>query len=274
MVFTHLKNNGVSSSKKNNAAEEDRLNNISGIAELLFEGLSSLERGMFGLDRDISTPVGKIDIMAVDMIGRFVIIEVGEGDVDGLIFKSIDHFDWALTNIKSLQERYKSYNTDPTLAPRIIILAPSYSEKFVKRAHYLNPTFIDIYEYQINENLGTKKIYFRPFSFINHKKWVISLRTKSVNDHLDYIENEFLKSMLKNFFIELQSIRSDTTLDTSLGYVRLKDKSDKTLLGIYILKNAFWINWIRDRWDGCFISSKEKFQAVKRDILEAIRKEA
>ncbi|MDP8217069.1 MAG: hypothetical protein P9L98_07170 [Candidatus Kaelpia imicola] len=274
MVFTHFKNNGISNSKKNNAIGEDGSKNISGITELLFEGLSSLERGMFGLDRDISTPAGKIDIMAVDMIGRFAIVEVGEGEVNDLIFKSIDHFDWALTNIKSLQERYKSYNIDPTLAPRIIILAPSYSEKFVKRAHYLNPTFIDIYEYQINESLGIKKIYFRPFSFINHKKWIVYLRTKSVDDHLKYVENEYLKSILKNFFIELQSIRSDATLDTSLGYIRLRDKNDNTLLGIYILKNSFWINWSRYRWDGYFISSREKFQTVKRDVLEAIRRKA
>ncbi len=273
MVVTNFKDNSISSSKKDIINGEDSLKNISGITELLFEGLSSLERGMIGLDRDISTPVGKIDIMAMDMIGRFSIVEIGEGEIDSLIFKAIDHFDWALTNIKSLQEKYKSYNIDPTLAPRIIILAPSYSEKFVKRAHYLNPTFIDIYEYQINENLGTKKIYFRPFSFINHKKWVVYLRTKSVDDHLKYIENESLKSMLKNFFIELQSIRSDATLDTSLGYIRLKDKNDGTLLGIYVLKSAFWINWSRDRWNGCFISNREKFQAVKRDVLEAIRKE-
>ena len=274
MVFTHFKNNDIGSSKKKHIEEEDRSRSISKITELLFEGLSSLERGMFGLDKDISTPSGKIDIMAMDMIGRFTIIEVGAGEVDDLIFKSIDHFDWALTNIKSLQEKYKSYNIDPTLAPRIIILAPSYSEKFVKRAHYLNPTFIDIYEYQINENSGTKKIYFRPFSFINHKKWVVYLRTKSVDDHLKYIENESLRIMLKNLFIELQSMRSDVILDTSLGYIRLKDKKDNTLLGVYILKNSFWVNWSKHRWNGCFISNKDKFQSVKREVLEAIKKEA
>jgi hypothetical protein len=273
MVFTNSKNNDINNSRKSNAGTGDSLKNISGITELLFEGLSSLERGMLGLERAIATPSGKIDIIAKDMIGRIVIVEVGEREVDDLIFKSIDHFDWALTNIKSLQEKYKSYNLDPTLAPRIIILAPSYSEKFVKRAHYLNPTFIDIYEYQINENLGTKRIYFRPFSFINHKKWVVYLRTKSVDDHLKYIENEALRVLLKNFFIELQSIRSDITLDTSLGYIRIRDKGDKTLLSIYILKNSFWINYSRNSWRGCFISNRDEFQSVKTKALEAISKE-
>ncbi|MDD5613481.1 MAG: hypothetical protein PHQ54_00215 [Candidatus Omnitrophica bacterium] len=277
MVFTHFKNNGLGNSDDFDPEKpKDKLKPFqdSEIIDLLYEGLDSLERGIQGVGKRIPTPVGMIDMLAVDMIGRFVIVEVGRVDADDLIFKSIDHFDWAFTNMKNLEEKYKSYNIDPTLAPRIVILSPSYSEKFVKRANYLNPTFIDIYEYQINEALGAKKIYFRPFSFINHKKWVVYLRTKSVDDHLKYIENSTLRETLKNFLVEFQSVRSDCTVDTSCGYLKFKDKNDGIVLSIYVLKNAFWVNWNILKWDGKFIVSKDDFQIHKSAILHAVRKEA
>ena len=277
MVFTYFKNNGVN--KSNVHIELNRNKNLSGldkeeeIVELLFEGLSNLERGMRSLSKNITTPAGKISIIAVDMIGRIVIVEVGRDDTEDLIFKSIDHFDWALTHMKDLEERYKFYNIDPTLAPRIIVLAPVYSEKFVKRATYLNPTFIDIYEYQIKESMGMRKVYFRPFSFINNKKWVIYLRTKSIEDHLNYLENDVLRDILKNLLVEVQSLRNDCIIDTSSGYVKVKDKSENIILGVYILKNSFWINWQNKRWNGHLISSKDDFNLLKPAMLRAVRKE-
>ncbi|MDP8234026.1 MAG: endonuclease NucS [Candidatus Saelkia tenebricola] len=277
MVFTHFKNNGASKSDinvnlKNNNDLLD-LDKEKEIVELLFEGLSSLERGMRSLSRNITTPVGKISIIAVDMVGRVVIVEIGKSDVEDLIFKAIDHFDWALTHMKDLEERYQFYNIDPTLAPRIVILAPNYSEKFIKRATYLNPTFIDIYEYQIKESMGTRKVYFRPFSFINHKKWIIYLRTKSIDDHLNYLENDVLREGLKSLLVEAQSLRNDCIIDTSLGYVKFKDKSENIILGIYMLKNSFWINWEEKRWGGHFIKNKDDFNVLKTTILRVIRKE-
>jgi len=275
MVFTHFKNNGVNKSDININLNNNPLNfdEEKEIVELLFEGLSSLERGMRSLSKNINTPAGKISIIAVDMVGRIVIVEIGRNDTEDLIFKSIDHFDWALTHMKDLEERYKFYNIDPTLAPRIVVLAPAYSEKFVKRATYLNPTFIDIYEYQIKESMGMRKVYFRPFSFINNKKWVIYLRTKSIEDHLNYLENDVLRDILKSLLVEVQSLRNDCIIDTSLGYVKFKDKSENIILGIYVLKNSFWINWGNKSWNGHLISSKDDFSSLKLAVLRAVRKE-
>ncbi len=277
MVFTHFKNNGVNKSGINinlNNSNSLHFDEEKEIVELLFEGLSSLERGMRSLSKNITTPAGKISIIAVDMVGRIVIVEIGRDDTEDLIFKSIDHFDWALNHMKDLEERYKFYNIDPTLAPRIVVLAPAYSEKFVKRATYLNPTFIDIYEYQIKESMGMRKVYFRPFSFINNKKWVIYLRTKSIEDHLNYLENDALRDTLKSLLVEVQSLRNDCTIDTSSGYVKFKDKSENIILGIYVLKNYFWINWEDKRWNGHLISSKDGFNSLKPAVLRAVRKEA
>ncbi len=275
MVFTHFKDNGMNKSDPglNIKDTNSQINNDEDIVFLLFEGITSLERGIQGLNKNVVTTEGKIDIIAVDMIGRIVLIEVGTQDTEDLLFKSIDHFDWALTNMKNLKEKYKFFNVDSTLAPRIIILAPSYSERFIKRASYLNPTFIDIYEYQIKESLGVKKVYFRPFSFLNHKKWVVYLRTKSLDDHLNYMEDEILREVLKNFLVEMQSLRNDYTLDTSRGYVRFKDRKEDSILSICVLKKSFWVNLGNKKWDGHLVRTKEALNSLKPFILQNIRKE-
>lgn len=276
MVFTNSKSNGVNKSdvKMKHQNDNNLLNKEDEVVDLLFDGLSNLERGIRGLDKNIVTSVGKIDILAIDMVGRAVIIEVGKSNLDDLLFKSIDHFDWALTNMKDIEGKYKLFNIDPTLAPRIIILASSYSDKFIKRASYLNPTFIDIYEYQIKEGPGVRKIYFRPFSFINHRKWIIDLKMKSLDDHLNYIEDDNLREALKSFLIEIQSVRNDLTIDTSRSYIRFKDKSDKSIIGIYVLKNSFWINLVSAKWNGNIIKTKENLYSLKPYILGTIRRES
>lgn len=272
MVFADFKNNGVNKSDSL-LGVNNREFKKEGIVDLLFEGISSLERGLRPLNKNVETPVGKIDILAVDMVGRIVIVEVGKNDIEDLLFKSIDHFDWAFTNMKDLEERYKVYNIDPTLAPRILILAPSYTETFLKRASYLNPTFIDIYEYQVKESLGAKKVYFRPFSFLNHKKLVVDLRTKSLDDHLNYLEDEDLKTTLKSLIIEIQSLKSDYTIDTSKGYIGFRNKGGKLGLSIYVLKNSFWVNLGKHRWNAVLVKSNYDIQSLKAQILNAVRKE-
>ncbi|MCD6080708.1 MAG: DUF91 domain-containing protein [Candidatus Omnitrophica bacterium] len=247
-------------------------NSNSDIVELLAQGLSALERGLQAVKRDVPTPAGNIDILAVDMVGRIVIVEVCDSRSEDILFRAIDHFDWALSEMSALKQKLESYNIDPTLAPRILILAPSFTEKFVKRASYLNPNFIDIYEFQIKESMGSKKIYFRPFSFVNHKKWVLDLKTKSLDDHFNYLENPELKESLKNFIVELQSRRHDLVVDTSCGYIKIKDKSDLFVLGIYVLKNGFWINSSPKRWQGWFIKRREDLLQIKNHIFNQIRK--
>jgi len=244
----------------------------SNIIELLANGLGSLERGLQAVRKNVVTPAGNIDILAVDMVGRIVIVEVCDSSNEDILFRAIDHFDWALSEMYNLKEKLDSYNIDPTLAPRILILAPSFTEKFVKRASYLNPNFIDIYEFQIKESMGTKKIYFRPFSFINHKRWVLDLKTKSLDDHFNYIENMELRETLRNFIIELQSLRHDLVVDTSCGYIRIKDKSDQFILGIYVLKNCFWVNSSPRKWQGHLIKNKDDLLHIKTHIFNQIRK--
>jgi hypothetical protein len=259
-------------SKVNNGKKAGSDNSGSDIIELLAQGLGSLERGLQAVKKSIPTPAGNIDILAVDMVGRIVIVEVCDTRDEDILFQAIDHFDWALSEMHNLKEKLESYNIDPTLAPRILILAPSYTEKFVKRASYLNPNFIDIYEFQIKESMGTKKIYFRPFSFINHKRWVLDLKTKSLDDHFNYLENEELKENLKNFIVELQSLRHDLQVDTSSGYIRIRDKSDRFVLGIYVLKNCFWINASSRKWEGQLVKKKEDLLQIKNNIFDQIRK--
>lgn len=259
-------------SKVNNGKKTGSDNSGSDIIELLAQGLGSLERGLQAVKKNIPTPAGNIDILAVDMVGRIVIVEVCDTRDEDILFRAIDHFDWALSEMHNLKGKLESYNIDPTLAPRILILAPSYTEKFVKRASYLNPNFIDIYEFQIKESMGTKKIYFRPFSFVNHKRWVLDLKTKSLDDHFNYLENEELKENLKNFLVELQSLRHDLQVDTSCGYIRIRDKSDCFVLGIYMLKNCFWINASSRKWKGQLVKKKEDLFQIKNNIFDQIRK--
>ena len=159
-------------------------NSNSDIVELLAQGLSALERGLQAVKRDVPTPAGNIDILAVDMVGRIVIVEVCDSRSEDILFRAIDHFDWALSEMSALKQKLESYNIDPTLAPRILILAPSFTEKFVKRASYLNPNFIDIYEFQIKESISRAKNYTMG-RFFHH---LLPQNLQSHNHNLQRIE--------------------------------------------------------------------------------------
>jgi hypothetical protein len=264
------KNNKLLNNVKNFYFDSNIEGNLSQIINLIFEGLSNLERGVKGFKKNVSTPVGKIDILAKDIIGRIVIVEIDADHENDLLFNAIDHFDWALNHMEELIKEYKDEELDPTLAPRIILLAPSYSEKFIRRASYLSPTFIDIYEYQLRETAGIRKIYFRPFSFVNEKKWVLDLHAKSIEDHLNFIENKELRNLAKNFISELQALRNDLLLNTSKGYILFKTKKGDKKVAIYTLKNGFWVNFASKRWKGVFVKSAKDIDSIKQTLGERL----
>jgi len=247
----------------NNMISEDREE----IVRLLKEGIANLERGLRILDCNLIIAKRPLDILAVDILGELVIIELEPKGDETVILRALEHFDWVINNMNSVVQKYRKEKIDITLAPRIIIILGNISENFVRKLTYINTTKIELYEYELKKEDGLNRLNLKPYAFSlsNHKK--IEISKPRLEDLLDYIRVLPLRQLCLKIIREIRSLNLNALVDTSKGYIEIQNK-EESLLRIYPQPDFFWISF----------SSQGKWQGIKvkdiksgEEILDKLR---
>ncbi|MEM2550204.1 MAG: endonuclease NucS [Nitrososphaerota archaeon] len=130
------------------------------LEELLVRCPDAIEDNMKILGRQIRTDSGPLDILAVDEDGALTVIELKDEVDDGQLDQGLRYYDWVRTNIQWLYRYYEG--VDPDQEPRLILVAPAFSENLRRIAKYVNVN-LDLIEYHaIRLPDGGKGILCRP----------------------------------------------------------------------------------------------------------------
>jgi hypothetical protein len=116
------------------------------LEDLLVDNPDAIERGMKILGRQIQTDTGYLDILAVDEDGVLTVIELKNEVDDGQLAQGLRYYDWVRTNIQWLAKNFKEVDADEI--PRLILIAPSFSENLQRIAKYVNIN-LDLIEYHV-----------------------------------------------------------------------------------------------------------------------------
>jgi RecB family endonuclease NucS len=127
------------------------------LEDLLVDNPDTIERGMKILGRQIQTDTGPLDILAVDEDGVLTVIELKNEVDDGQLDQGLRYYDWVRTNIQWLAKNFKEVDADEL--PRLILIAPSFSENLRKIAKYVNVN-LDLIEYHVVQLPNGKKEFF------------------------------------------------------------------------------------------------------------------
>jgi Holliday junction resolvase-like predicted endonuclease len=96
------------------------------------------------LGRQIQTDSGPLDILAVDEDGVLTIIELKDEVDDKQLDQGLRYYDWVRTNIQWISRSFKE--VDAEQEPRLILIAPTFSENLRRIAKYVNVN-LDLMEY-------------------------------------------------------------------------------------------------------------------------------
>ncbi|MCM8779020.1 MAG: endonuclease NucS [Candidatus Omnitrophica bacterium] len=225
------------------------------IMHLLIEGISNLERGLRILDRNLIITKNPLDILAVDILGELVIIELETGGDEVVILRALEHFDWILNNLNSIVQKYSREKIDITLAPRIVIIAGNFNEDFVRKLSYVNTTRIELYEYELKNEEGISRLNLKPYalSVLSNKK--IELSRPALEDLINFIQPLPLRQLCQKIISEVRKKHIGALVDTSRGFIEVQDKG-RILLRIYPQNHFFWISFSpRGKWQGIKIDN-------------------
>lgn len=259
LPFNRLLNNKQS---KQNESQKDE------ILHLLTQGISNLERGLRILDCNLIITKKPLDILAVDILGELVLIELELKDDELVILRALEHFDWIINNMNSIVQKYYKEKIDITLAPRIIIVIGNINEFFVRKLSYINTTKIELYEYELKNQNGILHLNLKPYalSLLNHKN--INISKPHLEDLINYIKSLPLRQLCHRIIREIRSINIDTIVDTTDGFIEIRDK-ENILLRVYPLPNFFWVSFSpKGKWQGIKVDNLQKGEEVIQRLRE------
>ena len=115
------------------------------LRDYIIEHPNFLEEGVKILSQELHTDSGRMDILAVDSDGAAIVVELKVKVDEGQLDQALCYYDWLRTNLFILASVYN--DIDPKSTPRIILVAPRFSERLKRIAKYIDAP-INLVEYR------------------------------------------------------------------------------------------------------------------------------
>jgi hypothetical protein len=238
------------------------------LEDLLNEDPEAIEEGMRILGRQIKTDSGILDVLAVDTDGALTVIELKNEIDDGQLDQGLRYYDWAVTNIQLISQSFKEVYAEEE--PRLILIAPAFSENLKKVAKYVN-AILDLFEYHVIKTPdGQRYVLCHQVEIIEPPPPRIPTREGNLNR----IENEKVRQLcveclkeLEDTGIEIRPIQRYWFSIWYKGKVFMRLGCKKKFFICEVLKpDGSWIKGIR-------ITTKEEWEKMfNNEVVPAIRK--
>jgi hypothetical protein len=104
---------------------------------ILTENPNVIEEGLSVIDTQVITNSGRLDILGLDSGKALVVIELKIEESDEMLWQALDYYDWVFRNIDTVKRLYPNSEVDYGQTPRLMLIAPRFSEVIKRRAVYL-----------------------------------------------------------------------------------------------------------------------------------------
>jgi len=107
------------------------------LEDIIFNNPETVEDGLSILNRQIPTDSGPLDLLAADSDGVLTVIELKNEINDGQLDQGLRYYDWVRSSIEWIS-RAHSNKVDVKQEPRLILIAPDFSDNLKIIAKYVN----------------------------------------------------------------------------------------------------------------------------------------
>ena len=172
------------------------------LEDLLVKNPEAIEEGMNILGRQIQTDSGPLDILASDADKVLTVIELKNEIDDKQLDQGLRYYDWVKSNIQWITKHFPD-KVDSEQEPRLILIAPGFSENLKRIAKYVNVS-LDLLEYTVIQLPdGEKHVLCKPVEIGKPSEPMI-LPTRE--GHLKRIENEKVRKFCEDCLNQLQNM--------------------------------------------------------------------
>ena len=184
--------------------EKIPLENERELESLITRNLDVIEEGLTLISHQVRTGAGIIDILCSDADSRLTVIELKAKESDRLLLQALTYHDWVNENALAIKEMFsKARDVDAHKSPRLILVAPRFSEDLTKAVKYFEPQ-IDLVEWEyLKTPSGEKGLYCRTIEIEEPERVVEPLTTQ---DHIKYIIDEDVRMLFENTIERIKGI--------------------------------------------------------------------
>jgi len=186
---------------------------------------SLIEEGLRFVAHQRKTERGPLDVLMVDGDGALVLTELKVQESDELLMQGLDYYDYVATHIEGIAAVYKDHSIDVSKRPRLMLIAPSFSQRLVSRCRWISEEVsISLYSFQpIKLDDGSTTVVYAPVEIARKPETETQIPTRA--ELLDYIRDDEARRLADRFLEEMQISRGDAiTVDYKPWGVSMKLK--------------------------------------------------
>ncbi|MEM3490108.1 MAG: endonuclease NucS [Candidatus Bathyarchaeia archaeon] len=183
------------------------------LEQILYDNPHYLEEGLKPINRQFPTDSGPLDLLCVDDDNVLVVIELKNEEDDYQLLQALRYYDYIAEHIYELSHHFSTSGiTISTKDPRLMLVAPSFSDTLKRAAKYLGIE-IDLKEYiAVKMPNGEIGLIIRDVEIPGMQP----SPPPTINEKLDRIRDKNLKEVankileeLKRDGVELRPIHGD-----------------------------------------------------------------
>jgi hypothetical protein len=214
------------------------------LEDLICADPSCIEEGFKMIDRQLNTVRGPLDILGLDSGRCLTVVELKINQEDGMLMQALDYFGWVNENRDSLKRMYPNHKIDFSQVPRVILVAPSFSELMRKRVDFIREDIqISMLAFEILEHKEEKIVATVPIT--SQGITGPPPQPKTLQDFIDYIQDTELRKSFKEMYGHIKNISEDTQDKNTLSYVGFRI-AGKTFASLNPHRKDFSIYFIED----------------------------
>ena len=231
----------------------------------------SIEKGLKIIDNQIITSKGRIDLLGVDADKVLTIIELKVSKDDDQFKQAVNYFDWVLENSLWLAKVYKKFDIDEVHKPRIILVAPSFTESVITSAKYFRP-FADVtlLKYVCVGAEEEKAVVCIEVRIPDLSE--IPENPNTIDSEIDYLKVEDVKDTCKKTIALINNLGKNVVSKPTNSYIAFKYKG-KNFASLSTRREYFYIGWREEdgNWNYEQIKDFDEIEKIIDNIKKAYK---
>lgn len=238
---------------------------------ILIENPNVIEEGLSVMDTQVITNSGRLDILGLDSGKALVIIELKIEESDDMLWQTLDYYDWVFRNIDTVKRLYPNSEIDYSQTPRLMLIAPAFSEVIKRRAVYLE-TSVELQEYKYLVAGDEKGILLSPVS-IPAAPWdKMPEKRPSLGELVRYITNQQSRELCQKVIQHIKNIGPSIQALTRKYHIAFYVKGSR-FASISPRREFFWVGtYIGEDWKATKIETEEDFDNILEDVKTSFQK--
>ena len=232
------------------------------LEDLIRQGAELIEEGLVFVDHQRMTDRGPLDVLLVDSGGALIVAELKVSEDDAMLMQALDYYDWVVRHVEAFSRLYKKHNINAAEAPRLFLIAPSFSISLLNRCKWIDVP-LSLFTFQCIQLEGEKDI-IPVFSEQEIPAAPETVETYTLEDRLNWITDKEVRTRAKKVLDEIQSWEPKRINLDALKY-DVSCKISGLVFAYFCPRRKYFMFYTNDndgKWTGFRIDSDEDLPPV------------